>query len=178
VPDNGGRKLDHMTLEALRLRAVAQIEGGAHPEDVAGRWAAPVDGVRVGGEVPEGREGRTKGEAGAGSAPQRPGPGDCAPCLRSSHIPHMRHLRPRQGRATGDWSGLMSRSRDPCGQGETIARCQVSGGKRPAARCRRSDCGAGKRSGWPRGRRGSCENPLRLVFSDLARLISMAGYDD
>jgi hypothetical protein len=31
VPDNGGLKLDHMTLEALRLRAMAQIEGGAHP---------------------------------------------------------------------------------------------------------------------------------------------------
>jgi transposase len=35
VRDNDGRKLDHKTLEALRLRAVAQIEGGAHPEDVA-----------------------------------------------------------------------------------------------------------------------------------------------
>jgi hypothetical protein len=54
VPDNGGRKLDHITLEALRLRAVAQIEGRAHPEDVAGRRAASADGVRVGGEVPEG----------------------------------------------------------------------------------------------------------------------------
>jgi transposase len=35
VRENDGRKLDHKTLEALRLRAVAQIEGGAHPEDVA-----------------------------------------------------------------------------------------------------------------------------------------------
>lgn len=33
--DNDGRKLDHATLETLRLRAVAQIEAGAHPEDVA-----------------------------------------------------------------------------------------------------------------------------------------------
>ena len=33
--ENDGRKLDHVTLEALRLRSVAQIEGGAHPEDVA-----------------------------------------------------------------------------------------------------------------------------------------------
>ena len=33
--DNDGRKLDHATLEALRLRAVAQIENGAHPEQVA-----------------------------------------------------------------------------------------------------------------------------------------------
>jgi transposase len=30
-----GRKLDHKTLEQLRLRAVRQIEQGAHPEDVA-----------------------------------------------------------------------------------------------------------------------------------------------
>ena len=33
--DNDGRKLDHATLEALRLRAVAQIVEGAHPEQVA-----------------------------------------------------------------------------------------------------------------------------------------------
>jgi transposase len=33
--DNDGRKLDHHTLEVLRMRAVAQVEAGAHPEDVA-----------------------------------------------------------------------------------------------------------------------------------------------
>jgi transposase len=33
--ENDGRKLDHRTLEALRLRAVDQVEQGAHPEDVA-----------------------------------------------------------------------------------------------------------------------------------------------
>jgi transposase len=33
--DNDGRKLDHKTLEQLRIRAVGQIEQGAHPEDVA-----------------------------------------------------------------------------------------------------------------------------------------------
>lgn len=33
--DNDGRKLDHKTLEVLRLRAVEQIQAGAHPEDVA-----------------------------------------------------------------------------------------------------------------------------------------------
>ncbi len=33
--DNDGRKLDHATLETLRLRAVDQVEKGAHPEDVA-----------------------------------------------------------------------------------------------------------------------------------------------
>lgn len=33
--DNDGRKLDHKTLETLRIRAVKQIEDGAHPEDVA-----------------------------------------------------------------------------------------------------------------------------------------------
>jgi transposase len=35
VRDNDGRKLDHQTLEALRLRAVDQVQRGAHPEDVA-----------------------------------------------------------------------------------------------------------------------------------------------
>ena len=33
--DNDGRKLDHRTLEALRIRAVDQVGEGAHPEDVA-----------------------------------------------------------------------------------------------------------------------------------------------
>lgn len=32
---NDGRKLDHQTLEALRMRAVDQVAAGAHPEDVA-----------------------------------------------------------------------------------------------------------------------------------------------
>lgn len=35
VRDNDGRKLDHQTLEDLRIRAVKQIENGAHPEDIA-----------------------------------------------------------------------------------------------------------------------------------------------
>jgi transposase len=33
--DDDGRKLDHRTLEQLRLHAVRQIQQGAHPEDVA-----------------------------------------------------------------------------------------------------------------------------------------------
>lgn len=33
--ENDGRKLDHKTLEALRLRAVEQVNSGAHPEQVA-----------------------------------------------------------------------------------------------------------------------------------------------
>ena len=33
--DNDGRKLDHKTLEVLRMRAVEQVAAGAHPEDVA-----------------------------------------------------------------------------------------------------------------------------------------------
>jgi hypothetical protein len=33
--EDDGRKLDHATLEALRIRAVKQIEAGAHPADVA-----------------------------------------------------------------------------------------------------------------------------------------------
>src|SRR5215218_2157877 len=33
--DDDGRKLDHKTLEQLRIRAVGQIQQGVHPEDVA-----------------------------------------------------------------------------------------------------------------------------------------------
>ena len=33
--ENDGRKLDHQTLEAMRLRAVDAVESGVHPEDVA-----------------------------------------------------------------------------------------------------------------------------------------------
>lgn len=33
-----GRRLDHATLETLRIRAVKQIEAGAHPEEVARAW--------------------------------------------------------------------------------------------------------------------------------------------
>jgi transposase len=35
VRENDGRKLDHRTLEVLRLRAVDQVQAGAHPEQVA-----------------------------------------------------------------------------------------------------------------------------------------------
>ena len=35
VRGNDGRKLDHKALEALRLRAVDQVQQGAHPEDAA-----------------------------------------------------------------------------------------------------------------------------------------------
>src|SRR5918911_2895382 len=33
--EDDGRKLDHTTLEQLRIRAVRQIEQGAHPADIA-----------------------------------------------------------------------------------------------------------------------------------------------
>lgn len=33
--EDDGRKLDHKTLEVLRIRAVEQVGEGAHPEDVA-----------------------------------------------------------------------------------------------------------------------------------------------
>ena len=35
VRENDGRKLDHKTLEVLRVRAVNQVQAGARPEDVA-----------------------------------------------------------------------------------------------------------------------------------------------
>lgn len=33
--DNDERKLDHRTLEVPRARAVAEVQAGAHPEDMA-----------------------------------------------------------------------------------------------------------------------------------------------
>jgi transposase len=33
--DSDDRKLDHRTLEQLRIRAVGQVEQGAHPDEVA-----------------------------------------------------------------------------------------------------------------------------------------------
>ena len=35
VRDNDGRKLDHQTLEVLRMRAVEQVRAGVHPEEIA-----------------------------------------------------------------------------------------------------------------------------------------------
>jgi transposase len=35
VRDNDGRKLDHATLEVMRIRAVQAVEAGQRPEDVA-----------------------------------------------------------------------------------------------------------------------------------------------
>lgn len=35
VRENDGRKIDHATLEQMRIRAVRQMQDGAHPEDVA-----------------------------------------------------------------------------------------------------------------------------------------------
>jgi transposase len=35
VRDNDGRRLDHKTLEEMRLRAIDAVEAGQHPEDVA-----------------------------------------------------------------------------------------------------------------------------------------------
>jgi hypothetical protein len=39
--DDDGRKLDHTTLEQLRIRAVQQIQAGAHPEAVAQPFYVP-----------------------------------------------------------------------------------------------------------------------------------------
>src|SRR5512144_1765656 len=36
--EDDGRRLDHATLETLRIRAVKQIEAGVHPEEVARAW--------------------------------------------------------------------------------------------------------------------------------------------
>lgn len=79
--ENDGRKLDHKTLEALRLRAVAQIEGGAHPEDVA--EALGLHRSTVFGWVAKYREGG-KGALAAKPVPGRP-PKLSGPQLRRLH---------------------------------------------------------------------------------------------
>src|ERR687897_1342364 len=53
--DDDGRKLDHKTLEQLRLRAVREIEQGAHPEDVAAGLG--MTRAAVYGWLPQYREG-------------------------------------------------------------------------------------------------------------------------
>jgi hypothetical protein len=53
--DDDGRKLDHKTLEQLRIRAVGQIQQGAHPEDVAAGLDDPGGGLWLAGQIPRGR---------------------------------------------------------------------------------------------------------------------------
>src|SRR4029453_9690779 len=66
--DDDGRKLDHKTLEQLRLRAVRQIEQGAHPEDVAAALRMPRGaeeysgrGLFLAGQVSRGGSGGAQG---------------------------------------------------------------------------------------------------------------------
>src|ERR1022692_2215467 len=67
--DNDGRKLDHKTLEALRIRAVDQVGEGAHPEDVAA--ALGLHRKTVYGWLAKYREGG-KGALAAKPVPGRP----------------------------------------------------------------------------------------------------------
>lgn len=55
---NDGRKLDHQTLEVLRLRAVEQVGAGEHPEDVA--TALGLHRKTVYGWLAKAREGGTE----------------------------------------------------------------------------------------------------------------------
>jgi transposase len=71
IRDDGGRKLDHATLEAVRIRAVRQITDGAHPEDVAD--ALGMNRSTVYGWVAKYREGgeaALAAKAGAGPSAQ------------------------------------------------------------------------------------------------------------
>jgi hypothetical protein len=50
VRDSDGRKLDHKTLEQLRICAVGPIQQGAHPDEVAaGLGMTPGGGVFLAG---------------------------------------------------------------------------------------------------------------------------------
>src|SRR5918995_11473 len=85
VRENDGRKLDHQTLEAMRLRAVDAVESGVHPEDVAaslGMGRGTVYGWLA--KYREGWPGRVEGAAGAGAATEAVRGAD-APALHADH---------------------------------------------------------------------------------------------
>ena len=65
--ENDGRKLDHKTLEVLRLRAVEQVNAGARPDDVAA--ALGLHRTTVYGWV------RRYGQGGRGALLAKPVPG-------------------------------------------------------------------------------------------------------
>ncbi len=67
--ENDGRRLDHKTLEVLRIRAVEQVGEGAHPEDVAA--ALGLHRKTVYGWLAKYREGG-KGALAARPVPGRP----------------------------------------------------------------------------------------------------------
>ena len=73
VRENDGPKLDHKTLEVVRVRAVNQVQAGARPEDVAQAPACTARRSAGGWPVPGRRAGRAADEAGAGRPP-RPAP--------------------------------------------------------------------------------------------------------
>jgi transposase-like protein len=68
--DDDGRKLDHKTLEQLRIRAVRQIEQGAHPQDIAG--ALGMTGAAVYGWLAKYREGGLDARSASKPVPGRP----------------------------------------------------------------------------------------------------------
>jgi hypothetical protein len=73
--EDDGRKLDHKTLEQLRIRAVRQIEQGAHPEQVAQALGmTPGGGVCLAGEIPRGWAGGAQGPSGPWAAAETFGP--------------------------------------------------------------------------------------------------------
>jgi len=78
VRENDGRKLDHKTLEVLRIRAVDQVGEGAHPEDVAA--ALGLHRKTVYGWLAKYREGGTDALA------ARPVPGPMALPLGASEV--------------------------------------------------------------------------------------------
>jgi hypothetical protein len=103
--EDDGRKLDHKTLEQLRIRAVGQIEHGAHPEDVAA--ALGMTRAAVYGWLAKYREGgleALKARRSPGGHPSCPGPScNGSPPWWSAMIPASCSSRLRCGPAP--WSG-------------------------------------------------------------------------
>jgi transposase len=81
--EDDGRKLDHKTLEQLRIRAVRQIEHGAHPADVAA--ALGMTRAAVSGWLAKYRQG------GLEALKARPVPGR-PPTLSGAQLARVYHL--------------------------------------------------------------------------------------
>jgi hypothetical protein len=129
--DDDGRKPDHKTLEQLRIRAVGQIQQGAHPEDVAAAlgmtraavygWPAKYRWRRS--RPTQSRDGRRRltAPSGRGSTPWLSAmtPGSCSSRWRCGPAP---------------WSGSSSAASSGCGcRRSAWAGCCASSAVTPAS---------------------------------------------
>jgi hypothetical protein len=63
MKQDDARKLDHATLEAMRIRAVRSVQAGENPEVVARSLRQSPDDIRMAGAISARRMGRVEGQA-------------------------------------------------------------------------------------------------------------------